>query len=95
MSVPVRKQQQQPRRRGRPKNEPASINTIGGFVFGVLAAVCLLSVLFCSVLFFVHSSAIQVSRRFLVSSARPLSDAERGAFVALVHDRMTEMEYPK
>eukprot|EP00903_Cladosiphon_okamuranus_P019183 g17645.t1 len=38
---------------------------------------------------------LEVSRRFLVSSALPVSDSERDAFVALVHDRMTEMEYPK
>ncbi|CAM9659939.1 unnamed protein product, partial [Ectocarpus fasciculatus] len=38
---------------------------------------------------------LEVSRRFLVSSARPLGEAERASFVALVHDRMTEMEYPE
>ncbi|CAN0169952.1 unnamed protein product, partial [Laminaria digitata] len=38
---------------------------------------------------------LEVSRRFLVSSARPLSGAERLSFLALVHDRMTEMEYPE
>ncbi|CAM9426268.1 unnamed protein product, partial [Phaeothamnion confervicola] len=36
---------------------------------------------------------MEVSRRFLVASARPLAAAERAAFLALVHDRMTEMEY--
>ncbi|CAM9371456.1 unnamed protein product [Pylaiella littoralis] len=38
---------------------------------------------------------LEISRRFLVSSARPLSDLERASFLALVHDRMTEMEYSK
>lgn len=47
------------------------------------------------IFFLFFAAAIQVSRRFLVSSARPLSDSERAAFVALVHDRMTEMEYSK
>lgn len=38
---------------------------------------------------------LQISRRFLATSARPLSDVERARFIGLVHDRMTEMEYPE
>ncbi|CAM9146490.1 unnamed protein product [Scytosiphon promiscuus] len=38
---------------------------------------------------------LEISRRFLVSSARPLNEEENASFVALVHDRMTEMEYPE
>lgn len=33
---------------------------------------------------------IEVSRRFLLRAAQPLTPAERDAFAALVHDRMTE-----
>lgn len=35
----------------------------------------------------------QISRRFLASSRRELTAEEKEAFLALVHDRMTEMEY--
>ncbi|CAM9966143.1 unnamed protein product, partial [Hapterophycus canaliculatus] len=38
---------------------------------------------------------LEISRRFLVSSARPLNEEEKASFVSLVHDRMTEMEYPE
>lgn len=37
----------------------------------------------------------EVSRRFLVNSARELTAEERSLFLTLVHDRMTEMEYPE
>lgn len=37
----------------------------------------------------------QISRRFLVSSERELTTEEKEALLALVHDRMTEMEYPE
>lgn len=50
------------------------------------------SVLSCPVFFF-FSFAHEVSRRFMATSARPLSDDERASFLALVHDKMTEMEY--
>lgn len=35
----------------------------------------------------------QISRRFLVTSERPLGEAGKACFLGLVHDRMTEMEY--
>ena len=38
---------------------------------------------------------IERSRRFLVSSAKPLSDADKAKFTAMVHDRMTEMVYTR
>lgn len=36
---------------------------------------------------------LERSRRFKLTSTRPLTDAERAAFAALVHDRMTEEIY--
>lgn len=36
---------------------------------------------------------VEVSRRFLLKSSAPLTSAERAAFAALVHDRMTEQVY--
>jgi phosphoribosylformylglycinamidine synthase len=38
---------------------------------------------------------IERSRRYRVTSSRPLTDAETAAFLALVHDRMTECCYPR
>ena len=38
---------------------------------------------------------LEVSRRFLLTSSRPLTDAEKAAFAGLVHDRMTEEVYHK
>ena len=38
---------------------------------------------------------IERSRRFLLSSPRPLSDEDKEAFLAAVHDRMTECAYPE
>ncbi len=35
------------------------------------------------------------SRRYLLKSSRPLTDAEKAAFAGLVHDRMTEEVYLK
>jgi phosphoribosylformylglycinamidine synthase len=37
---------------------------------------------------------IERSRRFLLESDRALTSADRTAFLSLVHDRMTECEYP-
>jgi Formylglycinamide ribonucleotide amidotransferase N-terminal len=36
---------------------------------------------------------LERSRRYLLTSTRPLSSEERAAFAALVHDRMTEQVY--
>ena len=36
---------------------------------------------------------VEVSRRFLLRASAPLAPAERAAFAALVHDRMTEQVY--
>lgn len=38
---------------------------------------------------------IEVSRRYLLRAASPLSPEERERFAALVHDRMTEQVYPQ
>lgn len=38
---------------------------------------------------------LEQSRRFLLTSTRPLTDAEKTAFAAMVHDRMTEELYTK
>ncbi|MFO7587659.1 MAG: phosphoribosylformylglycinamidine synthase [Gemmatimonadota bacterium] len=38
---------------------------------------------------------IERSRRYLLERSAPLSEAERTAFLALVHDRMTECPYPE
>ena len=38
---------------------------------------------------------MEVSRRFLLTSSRPLTEAEKTAFAGLVHDRMTEEVYVK
>ena len=35
------------------------------------------------------------SRRYVLTSSRPLTEAEKVAFAALVHDRMTEELYSK
>jgi len=39
-------------------------------------------------------SRIERSRRYRLTTGRPLTDAERAAFLGLVHDRMTECPYP-
>jgi hypothetical protein len=36
---------------------------------------------------------LERSRRFVLHSSRPLTDAEKASFAALVHDRMTEELY--
>ena len=38
---------------------------------------------------------VERSRRYLLGLDRPLGDAERAAFLSLVHDRMTECPYPE
>ncbi|NIM50601.1 MAG: phosphoribosylformylglycinamidine synthase, partial [Gemmatimonadales bacterium] len=38
---------------------------------------------------------IERSRRYLLESSTPLTDAEQAAFLAEVHDRMTECRYPE
>jgi len=38
---------------------------------------------------------IERSRRYRLMSARPLTDGQTAAFLALVHDRMTECPYPR
>lgn len=38
---------------------------------------------------------LEVSRRFLLTSSRPLTEAEKLAFAGLVHDRMTEEVYTR
>jgi len=38
---------------------------------------------------------LERSRRYLLKAGAPLTAAERGAFLAAVHDRMTEMPYPE
>ena len=38
---------------------------------------------------------LEVSRRYLLTSSRPLTEAEKVAFAGLVHDRMTEELYTK
>jgi phosphoribosylformylglycinamidine synthase len=38
---------------------------------------------------------IERSRRFLLDRDRPLTEEEAGAFLGLVHDRMTETRYPE
>ncbi|CAM9462984.1 unnamed protein product [Ascophyllum nodosum] len=38
---------------------------------------------------------LEVSRRYLVTSTRSLGDTERPRLVSMLHDRMTEMEYPE
>lgn len=38
---------------------------------------------------------LEKSRRYLLTSTRPLTQQERMAFAALVHDRMTEEPYEK
>ncbi len=42
-----------------------------------------------------HVKRVEVSRRWLVRSSKPLSNEERSIFVDIVSDRMTEMEYAK
>lgn len=43
----------------------------------------------------VQVNRLERSRRFVLHSSRPLTDAERQAFAAMVHDRMTEEVYDK
>ncbi len=38
---------------------------------------------------------LELSRRFFITSTRPLTEAEKLAFAAMVHDRMTEELYAK
>ncbi|HSG81050.1 MAG TPA: phosphoribosylformylglycinamidine synthase [Gemmatimonadota bacterium] len=38
---------------------------------------------------------IERSRRYLLKTAKPLSEPQKAAFLAEVHDRMTEMPYPE